>query len=297
LSKNCPYCNKEIFHNKFCPSCNKPVVENSKPYKPWIPGSKKESPPASALKDSSVPVSKQAGLSDAEYSSYETRSSVPPKSPGDISTYDEVKDILSRQEEIQKKRKKVNNTILIVICLVLGFFVMKFVFTRIALTCISEGCKFIRTGFIMLGRTNTGDAEPGFDKAMEYFDKAIAWDSSLSEPYCLKGVLYYLKYYCSGNTRRDYLEEMFLCLNKAVSLRPSYPEAYVYLSVYYYEKKQYDTSIYYLEKAENLPSKSWTRNSEKKKNEWLNFIKISKDNMKKGDYKMAFPPVPGTGSI
>lgn len=256
----CPRCGKVSKELKYCTSCNKII----------------------SFEPKSVYMSKQL---------------VPPKTRKDVSTYYELKDVISRQSKIQQREKIIGAIVIIVILLIPAYFLYKFIAGRIAASYVTEGISYMMAGIGEYGSKNPTGGEPAFDSAIKCFEKAIEIDAGCVEAYYMAGTTYYYKYDCNTydnnlDSANNSLQKMYEYLNSAIEMKNDYPQAKVYLSLYYYRKRDCVKGLEILKEAENIPYEQWQYTSERKKEEWQSFIKKFKTHLEKGDYVRIFAPVP-----
>lgn len=265
LENLCPHCGKNSSDESFCSFCDKPItsgfIETEEPGK---------------------------------FSSYDEKNAeVLPKEKA----YEEVKGIILNQQEIEKKSKFKNMAIAGVVLLIIAYSVWSFIYGRIVQKHISEGAGCMKEGLKSLGKPIPWSGAGDFQFAIDSFEKAIKMNKKNPEPYCYTGMSYYYKYALlmyKVDEKPDLanLDKMLEYLTQAINLREDYPQARVYLALYYYEKEDYFKASEELDKARNLSETAWRMDSEKKMKEWKIFIQKFKDKLAEQKFVRLFPPVP-----
>lgn len=79
------------------------------------------------------------------------------------------------------------------------------------------------------------------DESIEYFDKAIKYDDSNYEAYYYRGCAY-----CNNFNQ----EKAFADWNKAIEIKPDYPDPYFNIGLQYRKVNDYSMACYYFKLAE-----------------------------------------------
>ncbi len=209
-----------------------------------------------------------------------------------------LEEFSNKQHEVNAKVKKITTVVGIVFLLTVCFFAHRIITNVLAQGRIQDGIYEMKNGLRIINRPD-GAASDCFDNAIISLNSAIKYDWYSSEAYYLIGISHYYKYFYkktilfekdSPGMSED-LGNMNIYLNKAIKCKSNYPEAHVYMGVYYCEKQKYDEALKEFDLGREYAEKVW-KDRPKQKDKWLPFLESTIENLKNKNYNLANPPIP-----